>query len=60
MTKCEKKLLEGIHPRAQNALTARDYRTESFAQELAQRGVDAGEVVAADKNQREIKDAWIP
>ena len=60
MKKREKNLWEGIHPRAQKALTARDYRTASFAQELAQRGVDAGEVVTSDKNQREIKEAWIP
>jgi len=60
MTKREKNLWEGIHPRAQKALTARDYRTASFAHELAQRGVDASELVTADKNQPEIKDAWIP
>ena len=60
MTKREKNLWQGIDPGAQNALTPRDYRTASFAQELAQRGVDAGELVAADKNQREIKEAWIP
>jgi dTDP-4-dehydrorhamnose 3,5-epimerase-like enzyme len=60
MKKREKNLWEGIHPRAEKALTARDYRTASFAQELAQRGVDAGEVVTSDKNQREIKEGWIP
>jgi dTDP-4-dehydrorhamnose 3,5-epimerase-like enzyme len=60
MTKRERNLWHGIDPAAQNALTARDYRTTSFGQELAQRGVDAGELVAADKNQREIKEAWIP
>jgi dTDP-4-dehydrorhamnose 3,5-epimerase-like enzyme len=32
----------------------------SFAQELAQRGVEAGELLAADRNLREIKEAWIP
>ena len=60
MNKRDKNLWQGIDPGAQNALTPRDYRTASFAQELAQRGVDAGELVAADKNQREIKEAWIP
>ena len=48
MTKRETNLWQGIDPGAQNALTPRDYRTASFAQELAQRGVDAGELVAAD------------
>jgi dTDP-4-dehydrorhamnose 3,5-epimerase-like enzyme len=60
MTKREKNLWQGIDSAAQNALTPRDYRTGSFAQELRQRGVDAGELVAADKNRSEIKEAWIP
>ena len=60
MNKRDENLWQGIDPGAQNALTPRDYRTASIAKELAQRGVDAGELVAADKNQREIKDAWIP
>ena len=59
MNKRDEKLWEGIDPAAQDALSVRDYRTGSFAQDLAQRGVDAGELVAADRNQREIKEAWI-
>jgi dTDP-4-dehydrorhamnose 3,5-epimerase-like enzyme len=60
MNKREKELWQGIDPVARNALTARDYRTASFAQELSQRGVDAGELVGADRSQREIKGTWIP
>jgi len=60
MNKREKDLWQGIDPGAQNALSARDYRTASFPQELAQRGVDASELVAADRDQREINEAWIP
>jgi len=60
MTKPEKNLWQGIDPAAQTALTPRDYRMALFAQELAQRGVDAGELVTADKNQRKIKKVWIP
>jgi dTDP-4-dehydrorhamnose 3,5-epimerase-like enzyme len=60
MTKREKNLWHGIDPAAQNVLASRDYRTASFAQELAQRGVNASELVAADKNQRDIKQVWIP
>ena len=59
MTKGDKNLWQGIDPAAQNTLTPRDYRTASFAKELPQRGVEAGELVVADKNQREIKEAWI-
>jgi dTDP-4-dehydrorhamnose 3,5-epimerase-like enzyme len=60
MSKREKNLWQGIDPGAQDALKARDYRTASFAQELSRRGVDAGELVAADRGQRKIKEAWIP
>jgi dTDP-4-dehydrorhamnose 3,5-epimerase-like enzyme len=60
MSKREKDLWQGIDLGAQNALSARDYRTASFAQELARRGVEAAELVDADMKQREIKDAWIP
>ena len=44
----------------ERALNTRDYRAASFAHELSQRGVDAGDLAAADRSQREIKDAWIP
>src|SRR5436190_9111469 len=60
MNKRDEKLWQGIDRAAQDALSVRNYRSASFAQELAQRGVDAGELVAADRNQREIKEAWIP
>ena len=60
MNKREKELWEGIKPAARSALTPRNYRTASFAQELAQRGVDGGDLMAADRSQREIKEAWIP
>jgi dTDP-4-dehydrorhamnose 3,5-epimerase-like enzyme len=51
MSKREKNLWQGIEPGAQDALKARDYRTASFAQELAQRGLDAGELVTAGHKQ---------
>src|SRR5438270_11263277 len=60
MNKRDEKLWQGIDRAAQDALSVRNYRSASFAQELAQRGVDAGELVAADRNQREIKEVWIP
>src|ERR1043166_1012014 len=60
MTKREKNLWQGIEPAVQHALTPRDYRTASFAQELAQRGVDAGELVVAGKDHSDVKQAWIP
>jgi dTDP-4-dehydrorhamnose 3,5-epimerase-like enzyme len=59
MSKREKNLWQGIDADARSALNTRDYRTASLAQELSQRGVDAGELVAADPSQCEIGEAWI-
>jgi len=53
-------LWRGINPVARELLSARDYRAASFAQELAQRGVEAAELVSADRKQREVNEAWIP
>jgi dTDP-4-dehydrorhamnose 3,5-epimerase-like enzyme len=60
MSKHEENLWQGIDRGARASLDTRDYRRASFMQELSQRGVDAGELAAADRSQREIKDAWIP
>jgi dTDP-4-dehydrorhamnose 3,5-epimerase-like enzyme len=60
MSKREKDIWQGIDARARKALSARDYRAASFAQELSARGVDASELAAADRNKRKIKEAWIP
>ena len=60
MSKRERNLWEGIDVGVRNNLNTRDYRAPSFTRELSQRGVDAGDLAAADRSQREIKDAWIP
>jgi dTDP-4-dehydrorhamnose 3,5-epimerase-like enzyme len=60
MSKRGKDLWHGIDADAQNALSTRNYRSGSFTQELSERGVDASELAAADRSQREIKEAWIP
>ena len=57
MNKGDENLWQGIDPDARNTLRARDYRTASFAQELSQRGLDASQLLAADRTQRET---WIP
>jgi dTDP-4-dehydrorhamnose 3,5-epimerase-like enzyme len=51
MTKRDKDLWQGIDPVARNALSARDYRRASFAQELSQQGLDASELIVADQKQ---------
>ena len=60
MSKIERRLWEGIDVGARRSLNTRDYRTASFAHQLSQRGIDAGDLAAADRSQREIQDTWIP
>jgi dTDP-4-dehydrorhamnose 3,5-epimerase-like enzyme len=60
MSKDDKHLWQGIDDGARGALKTRDYRTASFAQEVSQRGLDASELVAADRQQPEVREAWIP
>ena len=61
MIKREKNLWQGVDSSAQTALGTRDYATQSLAQELSERGIDAGELAAAaDQKRAEINEAWIP
>src|SRR5437762_8808980 len=60
MSNRERNLWEGIDAGARKGLNTRDYRSASFTQELSQGGVDASNLAAADRSQREITDAWIP
>ena len=60
MSNRERNLWEGIDAGARKGLNTRDYRSASATQELSQRGVDASDLAAADRSQREITDAWIP
>jgi dTDP-4-dehydrorhamnose 3,5-epimerase-like enzyme len=60
MSRYEENLWQGIDASVRGSVNTRDYRAASFIQELSQRGVDARELAAADRSQREIKEAWIP
>src|SRR4029453_562929 len=60
MSKKDENPWQGVDRGARASLNTRDYRAGSFTQELSQRGVDAGELAAADRSQRDVSDAWIP
>jgi len=60
MNQREKDLWQGINARAQDALSTRDYRIESFGQELSERGVEASQLTTAERKNREIEKVWIP
>ncbi len=60
MNQREKDLWQGINPRAQDALSTRNYRIESFGQELSERGVEASQLTTVERKNPEIEKAWIP
>ena len=60
MSRNEENLWQGIDAGVRGRLSSRDYCAGSFTQELSQRGVDASSLVAADRSQPEIREAWIP
>lgn len=55
-----KKLWDGLTRAAQKALTSRDYNTPGFPERVASSGVEARELVAADRSQPDVKNTWIP
>jgi dTDP-4-dehydrorhamnose 3,5-epimerase-like enzyme len=60
MSRNEENLWQGIDAGVRGRLSSRDYCAGSFTRELLQRGVDASSLVAADRSQPEIREAWIP
>src|SRR5216117_3102600 len=60
MNQREKDLWQGINARAQDELSTRNYRIESFGQELSERGVEAIQLATAERKNREIEKGWIP
>ena len=60
MNQREKDLWQGINARAQDELSTRNYRIESFGQELSEQGVEASQLTIAERKNHEIEKAWIP
>lgn len=60
MSKREKDLWQGLDADARTALSNRDYARQSVAQELSVRGIDAGQLITAFRNEPEGKEVWIP
>ncbi len=60
MSKREKNLWQGINDEARAALGTRDYSAGTFAAQIAGKGVEARQLVAADRNDADVRKAWIP
>ena len=55
----KKDLWIGVNNRARKALTARNYKSGTLAQRVAESGVDGGEL-AAGRGKADLKKVWIP
>jgi dTDP-4-dehydrorhamnose 3,5-epimerase-like enzyme len=60
MTTPDKQLWQALTEEARRALVMRDYGRQSFSQQLAGAGIEAGRVASADRASAEIHEAWIP
>lgn len=60
MTTPDKKLWQGLAEEARAALAVRDYGAQTFSQQLAGAGIEAGGLALADRTSSEIGEAWIP
>jgi dTDP-4-dehydrorhamnose 3,5-epimerase-like enzyme len=49
-----------LSPEAQAAVTVRDYGARSLGQRIAEVGIEAGQLAAANRTEPEIAQAWIP
>src|SRR5947209_20177611 len=58
MKKSLKNIWRGLHPAAVAALSTRDYRAPALAKRLGGVGVEAGQIVSA--NRRSLAAVWIP
>ena len=56
----KKNLWAGVSDTAQGALVSRNYKAGSFAQRLAQSGVDAKELASLDRRKPDVRKVWIP
>lgn len=56
----DKELWQGLTAEAQKALVMRDYAPQSFSDKVAEVGIEAGQLAAADRTAAEILKLWIP
>jgi dTDP-4-dehydrorhamnose 3,5-epimerase-like enzyme len=60
MTTPDKQLWQGLTAEARAALVMRDYAPQTFPQQLAGAGIEAGNLASADRASAEVREAWIP
>ena len=56
----DEKLWAGLEAGARKLLATRDYKAGSLPERIANAGIEAGELLAADRTKREVDEAFIP
>src|SRR6266516_7473490 len=60
MNKDKSDVWQALSAEAQAAVAVRDYGARSLGQRIAEGGVDASQLAAADRTQPEVAESWIP
>ena len=60
MSTNDKKLWQGLSEKARASLVTRDYSAQNFSQQIAESGIEAGQLAAADRSKKDVDQAWIP
>ncbi|MEO8439362.1 MAG: hypothetical protein ABI540_03980 [Spartobacteria bacterium] len=60
MNKKKSERWRGLAPEAKQALAERDYSVRSLGQRIAEVGIEAGQLAAADRTDPKFAQAWIP
>jgi dTDP-4-dehydrorhamnose 3,5-epimerase-like enzyme len=60
MTTPDKQLWQGLAADVRAKLVMRDYGLQTFSQQLAGAGIEAGKLASADRTSAKIREAWIP
>src|ERR1700680_4963042 len=60
MSTPDSKFWQGLTAEAQTELDVRDYASQTFSQQVAGAGIDAGKLASADRTMAEVGQAWIP
>ena len=60
MNEPKRDLWAGLSDEVRASLATRDYASAEFSRQVAEVGVEAGKLVAADRKAAEVQQAWIP
>jgi dTDP-4-dehydrorhamnose 3,5-epimerase-like enzyme len=60
MSTSDKQLWRGLTAETQAKLVTRNYAAQTFVEQMANSGIEAGKLTSTDRSNAEVRDAWIP